>query len=158
MLTENCFSDGKIDPDDLSYERRAYNPFKAYMQSKLANILFTKELAKRLEGILLVIFMLKAFKGILYTGSRVTVYTLHPGAVQTELGRYLPFLIGWVFHLFGLVFFKTPKQGAQTTLYCVLEPGLEKESGLYYRLGSRLLLYSKRLKNIYVRKLLGTAK
>ena len=60
-----------MDLEDINWERRTYGRQSAYEQSKLANILFTRELAKRLEG----------------TG--VTTYALHPGVVMTELGRHI---------------------------------------------------------------------
>ena len=62
---------GKMDLDDINFERRTYRRQEVYEQSKLANILFTRELAKRLDG----------------TG--VTTYSLHPGVVLTELGRHI---------------------------------------------------------------------
>lgn len=61
---------GQINKDDLNSEK-GYNKFKAYSQSKLANVLFTRELAKRLEN----------------TG--VTVNCCHPGVVKTDLGRHM---------------------------------------------------------------------
>ncbi len=67
---------GRIDLTDLNYERRAYGRVDAYGQSKLANVLFTKELARRLQG----------------TG--VTCYVLHPGAIDTELGRHVEEWLG----------------------------------------------------------------
>ena len=69
---------GEIDLDDLNSEK-SYSRVGAYSNSKLANILFTRELSRRLEG----------------TG--VTANSLHPGAVQTELGRHLgPAIIAWL--------------------------------------------------------------
>ena len=65
-----------MDFDDINWEQRPYNRLTAYEQSKLANVLFTRELAKRLEG----------------TG--VTTYSLHPGVVMTELGRHLEDKLG----------------------------------------------------------------
>lgn len=93
---------GKIKKDDLNSER-SYSEVYNYAQSKLANILFTRELAKRLEG------------------TKVTVNALHPGTINTELSRH----IGKMTLLFNkyfvkpflVLFFKTPKAGAQTTLY-----------------------------------------
>lgn len=61
---------GKINKTDLNSEKN-YNSVNAYSQSKLANVMFTRELAKRLQG----------------TG--VTVYSLHPGVISTELTRHL---------------------------------------------------------------------
>lgn len=108
---------GKINRRDLNSEQ-SYNQVTAYCQSKLANVLFTRELAKRLEG----------------TG--VTTYALHPGTVDTELPRHM----GTFFFLFehNLVkpilrlAFKTPKSGAQTSLYTALDEDLANESGKYY--------------------------
>lgn len=97
---------------------KSYDATRSYCQSKLANVLFTKELARRLEG----------------TG--VTCYSLHPGVVQTELGRYLTQSTNRVIHrMFDFTagyFFKTPEMGAQTTVYCATEPSLADKSGLYY--------------------------
>uniref|UniRef100_A0A671PUW9 Si:ch211-107o10.3 n=1 Tax=Sinocyclocheilus anshuiensis TaxID=1608454 RepID=A0A671PUW9_9TELE len=107
---------GKIDFDDINLEKN-YDPLVSYRQSKLANILFTRELAVRLKG----------------TG--VTTYALHPGLIQTELGRHIfSSLSLWKRLLFMPIFFfvKTPWQGAQTTIYCAVDESLQNTSGLYY--------------------------
>ncbi|KAG8184742.1 hypothetical protein JTE90_019341 [Oedothorax gibbosus] len=108
---------GKIDFNDINLDHN-YQPLSAYGRSKLANILFTRELAKKLKG----------------TG--VTTYCLHPGAVHTGLGQHLGSsigqFIGHVYHGCSKVFFKSPKIGAQTTIYCAVEESLATESGLYY--------------------------
>ena len=65
---------GKINFDDLQFEK-SYNKWVAYFQSKLANVLFARSLAKRLQG------------------TNVTAYSLHPGAVRTELGRHVAFMV-----------------------------------------------------------------
>ena len=65
-----------MDLEDIHFERRPYGREEAYKQSKLANILFTRELGKRLAG----------------TG--VTTYALHPGVVDTELGRHIQDKLG----------------------------------------------------------------
>ncbi|EDV36908.1 uncharacterized protein Dana_GF13190 [Drosophila ananassae] len=108
---------GTIKQHDLNSEK-SYSRKFAYAQSKLANVLFTRELAKRL------------------TGSGVTVNALHPGVVDTELIRYMRFF-GWKIIKFisrpvYWVFFKTPKSGAQTTLFAALDPKLENVSGQYF--------------------------
>ncbi|KAH8370587.1 hypothetical protein KR093_004266 [Drosophila rubida] len=108
---------GAININDLNSEK-SYNEGDAYSQSKLANVMFTRELAKRLEG----------------TG--VTVNSLHPGVVDTELGRHMKILN----NLFGRLvlrtlmwpLLKTPKSGAQTTLYAALDPELNGVTGLYF--------------------------
>ncbi|XP_021928783.1 retinol dehydrogenase 12-like [Zootermopsis nevadensis] len=108
---------GTMNFDDLNSET-SYSPSKAYAQSKLANVLFTKELARRLQG----------------TG--VTTYSLHPGAVKTELQRHLDdsFFKGAQLIMAGLgkLFFKTPEEGAQTSIYCSVDENLADKTGLYY--------------------------
>ncbi|KAM4718168.1 retinol dehydrogenase 12, like [Anableps anableps] len=103
---------GSINLEDINSEK-SYNKSKAYAQSKLANVLFTHSLAKRLEG----------------TG--VTTYSLHPGIVQTDLWRHLSAPERFFIKI-ARPFTKDSVQGAQTTIYCAVEPSLEKESGGYY--------------------------
>lgn len=115
--TAHQFGDGKMHFDDINLEK-GYTPWGAYGRSKLANILFALELGKRLEG----------------TG--VTTYSLHPGVIDTELGRHVqsshPWL-SWIFTPILKPFFKTPLEGAQTTLYCALDEKCGNETGLYYK-------------------------
>ncbi|KAL0276396.1 UNVERIFIED_CONTAM: hypothetical protein PYX00_003984 [Menopon gallinae] len=104
--------------DDINYEKTKYSPLKAYGRSKLANVLFTKELARRLEG------------------TSVTTYAVHPGAVETELGRHLDesYFSGLrsIIRFFGSWVLRTPVQGAQTTIYCSVDKATAGETGLYY--------------------------
>lgn len=102
---------GKIRFHDLQGEKH-YNRGFAYCHSKLANVLFTRELAKRLQG----------------TG--VTTYAVHPGIVQSELVRH-SFLLCLLWRLFS-PFLKTAREGAQTSLHCALAEGLEPLSGKYF--------------------------
>ncbi|KAM9754611.1 retinol dehydrogenase 13-like [Menidia menidia] len=107
---------GQIYFDDINQEKD-YLPRRSYAQSKLANVLFTKELAKRLQG----------------TG--VTTYSLHPGVIRTELGRHFwPSMALWKRVVFTPLSYliKSPAEGAQTTIYCAVEENLQNESGLYY--------------------------
>uniref|UniRef100_A0A1B6M603 Retinol dehydrogenase 14 n=1 Tax=Graphocephala atropunctata TaxID=36148 RepID=A0A1B6M603_9HEMI len=108
---------GRINKEDLNSEQK-YDGGAAYNQSKLANVLFTRELAKRLEG------------------SGVTVNCVHPGIVDTEITRHMSFFNSYVAAVlikpFMWVFIRTPKQGAQTVLYASLSPDLEKVSGKYF--------------------------
>ncbi|XP_063606922.1 retinol dehydrogenase 13-like [Penaeus indicus] len=108
---------GRMHWDDLHFTE-SYDAKEAYCQSKLANVLFTRELGHRLKG----------------TG--VTTYSLHPGVVQTELGRHIHesvnSFIHWAFHFFGKFFFKTVVRGAQTTIYCAVDESLATQSGKYY--------------------------
>lgn len=108
---------GHIDFDDLFFSQRPYNALESYKQSKLANILFSRELARRLSGF------------------GVSSFSLHPGIIRTELGRHVEDwspLLGFLLKLPCLLFMKTPWEGCQTTLYCALTPGLEELSGQYF--------------------------
>ncbi len=103
---------GSIDFDDLGHEKR-YRTLRVYGDSKLANVLFTYELARRLAG------------------SGVTVNCLHPGAVATRLGQNN----GRVATLLTQVlrpFFRTPAQGAATSIHLASSPAVEGQSGLYF--------------------------
>ncbi|XP_009004465.1 retinol dehydrogenase 12 isoform X1 [Callithrix jacchus] len=102
---------GNIHFHDLQSEKRYSRSF-AYCHSKLANVLFTRELAKRLQG----------------TG--VTTYAVHPGIVRSELVRHSS-LLCLLWRLFS-PFVKTAREGAQTSLHCALAEGLEPLSGKYF--------------------------
>lgn len=69
-------------------------------------------------------------------GTGVTAYSLHPGVIWTELGRHFVLSIPlWKRILYRpfMYFIKSPKDGAQTTIYCAVEESLRNQSGLYYR-------------------------
>ncbi|XP_041353528.1 retinol dehydrogenase 13-like [Gigantopelta aegis] len=108
---------GDIHFDDLNSVKH-YDPRAAYEQSKLANVLFTIELAKRLEG----------------TG--VTANCLHPGIVNTDLSRHMSIsksvVSGGILSPLKWFIMKTPIQGAQTTLFLAIDPSVEKVSGKYF--------------------------
>ncbi|XP_071778254.1 dehydrogenase/reductase SDR family member 13-like [Centroberyx gerrardi] len=87
---------------------------KIYCDSKLCNVLFTHELAKRLQG------------------TKVTCYSLHPGAINSELARNTSSLFQTLMKPITSFFFKNTVQGAQTTLHCTLQEGLEPLSGRYF--------------------------
>lgn len=116
-LSSVAHTRGKINFADLN-SSKDYDKAEAYNQSKLANVLFTRELAKRLEG------------------TKVTANAVHPGIVNTDLGRHLSLkksYFSWIFlGPFLWIFTKTPKQGAQTTIYCSVNPELESVSGKYF--------------------------
>lgn len=84
--------------------------FVDYAVTKLMNVLHAKELARRLAG------------------ASVTTYSLHPGAVASDIWRALPGLLQWVLRLFML----TNEQGAETPLYCATAPELRGVTGRYY--------------------------
>ncbi|XP_061650755.1 retinol dehydrogenase 13 isoform X2 [Phyllopteryx taeniolatus] len=108
---------GHIDFSDLFFSSRAYSPLQSYRQSKLANVLFSRELARRLQG------------------SGVSSFCVHPGVIRTELGRHVEGwfpLLGALLRLPAMLLMKTPRQGSQTSLYCAVTPGLEDRSGSYF--------------------------
>ncbi|KAM9352710.1 retinol dehydrogenase 13 isoform 2-T2 [Symphorus nematophorus] len=108
---------GQIDLDDLFFSRRPYSSLESYRQSKLANVLFSRELARRLKG------------------SGVSSFCLHPGVIRTELGRHVQSWfpgLGALLSLPSLLLMKTPRQGSQTTVFCAVTPGLEERSGRYF--------------------------
>ena len=105
-------SGGKINFDDLNGDRK-FGGWAAYSNSKLAVIMFTYELARRLEG----------------TG--VTVNTLHPGAIRTNLGHGNRGLTSLGFS-FVKLFFASPEKGARTVVYLASSPEVEKVSGKYF--------------------------
>ena len=98
--------------DDL-VGARAYDGWRAYAQSKLANIVFTYELARRLAG----------------TG--VTANCLHPGAVATNFANAGPALIRLAVRI-GRPFLKSPARGAATAIYLASSPEVEGVSGKYF--------------------------
>src|ERR1035437_8287607 len=81
-----------------------------YCVSKLANVLFSAELGRRMQG----------------TG--VTTYALHPGVVASDVWRSVPWPLRSLIKLFMI----SPQEGAQTTLFCANALALENETGLYY--------------------------
>ena len=105
---------GKLNKEDLNYDKH-YVDVMAYCQSKLANVLFTRELAKRLKG----------------TG--VTANSLHPGAVNTDLLRHIHPVLRTLARPFLPYFFKSPRSGAQTHIRLAVDPELEEVSGKYFR-------------------------
>ncbi|HWM51839.1 MAG TPA: SDR family oxidoreductase [Thermoplasmata archaeon] len=108
-VSSSAHSGGTIHFDDLQGEQR-YGGFGAYGQSKLAQVLFTRELARRLEG----------------TG--VTVNACHPGVIRTNLG------MGGTSAVvrFVRMFFKGPEKGAETPIYLSISPEVERVTGKYF--------------------------
>ncbi len=131
----SCYHDkamgreGRIDFDDLHFERRKYDGWEAYAQSKLANLLHARHLAPRV-----------ADQGI-------TAVSVHPGWVRTNLIRgSMPVwvqdvLLRPVLRLAGMI---EPWEGAQTTLYALLSPEVEAHQGAYF---SQLGMYRDKSKN-----------
>ena len=103
---------GRMDFQDLMAEKR-YNGLQCYSNSKLANILFTQELARRLQG------------------SGVTANSLHPGLVATGLFTNVGSVLGLLLQL-ARPWMLRPEQGARTCVYAASAPELENVSGRYF--------------------------
>lgn len=104
---------GKINFEDLQMEK-SYNAMNAYSQSKLANIIFTYELARKLEG------------------TKVTTNALHPGLVKTGFNRDNNNLLMKIF--MGLItpFSRKPDEGAQTSIYLASSNEVDGVTGKYF--------------------------
>ncbi len=114
-VSSTAFRRGRIDFDDLQ-AARSFSGIRAYSQSKLANVLFTNELARRLQG------------------TRVTANCVHPGVVRgTGLGHgeRFPLPIRVIWALVRPVM-KSPEQGARTSVYAASSPDLEGVSGRFF--------------------------
>jgi retinol dehydrogenase 12 len=101
--------------DALQQPTRTVTAMHEYEVSKLANVLFSKELARRLAG------------------TAVTTYAVHPGVVATDVWRKVPSPVRWVMKKFMI----TPEEGAQSSLRCATDPALAKETGKYYDVGGK---------------------
>lgn len=112
-VSSNAHLNVRLDLNDLNFEK-SYFGFTAYGRSKLANVLFTYELARRLEG------------------RQITVNALHPGGVATNIfttdfGIFGP-LFKWIVAWFTL----PPEQGADNTVYLAASPEVEGVTGKYF--------------------------
>ncbi|OTF74443.1 retinol dehydrogenase 11-like protein [Euroglyphus maynei] len=105
---------GSIHFDNINLENGAYTPLKAYAQSKLANVLFTLELARKLRD------------------TNIRTYAVHPGLVNTELGRHLNGLALCLLNFFRRMILISPELGAQTTLHCAFDSNINDDSGGYF--------------------------
>ena len=115
-----------------------YSAAASYSQSKLANVLFTIELAKRLEGVIKWgLIRIKIFNFFFKSGTGCTTVSLHPGSVNTDLMRNLHGCLGCLgaclLPCARLCFLKTPQQGAATTIYCATSPNIPNHAGAYFR-------------------------
>jgi NAD(P)-dependent dehydrogenase (short-subunit alcohol dehydrogenase family) len=101
---------GEINWQDVEF-RKNFSGLNAYKQSKLANILFTRLLAEKLKG------------------TNITANALMPGFIATDIFRKMPAFVRWLIPFFA----KTPKQGAETTIYLATSPEVEGISGEYFK-------------------------
>jgi WW domain-containing oxidoreductase len=93
---------------------KGYGAWRNYGQSKIANLLFAKELARR------------------FAGTKKTANAVHPGVIQTNLGRHMNSVAGFVFGLVGPLVLKTVPQGAATEVFVATSPTLAAVSGEYF--------------------------
>lgn len=105
---------GKLNKLDFN-SKKSYKPFFVYAQSKLANILFSRELARRMSG----------------TG--VTSNAVNPGPVHTTFTRDIRFFERLLWMPISYLFFKDPVLGAQTSIRLAVDPKLETTTGKYFR-------------------------
>lgn len=103
-LSSNAHKNGKIHFDDLNFKKK-YSAFAAYSQSKLACLMFSKELQRRLEK----------------SGSKVLSVAAHPGMSDTNLFKHVPKFVTTIFgRLIRSLMVQTPENGAKPTLYAAL--------------------------------------
>ena len=110
VASEAHFQATRIDFDALRQRTKSFTGMREYAVSKLCNVLFSQELARRLAG----------------TG--VTSYALHPGVVASDIWRRVP----WPARPLVTRRMLTVEQGAQTSLYCATSPEVAQQTGLYY--------------------------
>jgi NAD(P)-dependent dehydrogenase (short-subunit alcohol dehydrogenase family) len=103
----------KINFDDVEF-KHGYSGWTAYSHSKLANVMFTYELARRLEG------------------TRVTANVLHPGFVATGFGHNNGSLVRAGMNVVQKIAARRPEQGAATSVYLASSPEVDGVSGRYF--------------------------
>ncbi|PRP82739.1 retinol dehydrogenase 11-like [Planoprotostelium fungivorum] len=103
-----------LDLDDLQSEKN-YSKWKAYGNSKLANVLFAKELQKRSDA----------------NGWKIDAFSVHPGVIGTDLWNHNSGVQG-AFLRFGRKFMRDTEEGAKTSLYCAVDRDAEKNKGGYF--------------------------
>jgi len=111
---------GRTDFDDLTYAR-GFSGMRVYCDSKLANVLFTRELARRIEG------------------SGVTANCVHPGVIRSRLGRDGGWL-GWLWRV-GVPLMGSPRRGGRTLVRLAADPhGAEVNGGYFFARRPRRLI------------------
>jgi NAD(P)-dependent dehydrogenase (short-subunit alcohol dehydrogenase family) len=111
-VASDAHKGASINFDDVEGKSR-YSAWRAYQQSKLANVLFTFELARRLEG------------------TSVTANALHPGFVNTQIFRHQTFR-AWLVRRVADLIALSPERGARTSVYLASSPDVAKVSGRYF--------------------------
>ncbi len=113
-VSSDAHKSAKIDLDDAMFEKNKYSAIKAYCNSKLANVLFTYELARRLEG------------------TNITANALHPGVVSSNFGKNAS---GAMRLMVGVMqpFMISPKKGAETPIFLASSPEVDGVTGCYFK-------------------------
>ncbi len=111
--------DGDLPFDNLQFEHGGYGITRAYARSKLANVLFTSELARRLAG------------------SGITANCLHPGVVATNIWSHAPWYAAPLLRVVKL-FMTSAAKGAETIVYLAASPEVEGQTGGYYERNRRV--------------------
>ncbi|KAK8760060.1 hypothetical protein V5799_028671 [Amblyomma americanum] len=116
VVTSNLYKKANLKPAQLAMDETNYDKKVAYANSKLANILFVRELSRRLRG------------------SGVKAYAVSPGMVYTNLGRHtkLPWYLMILLIPFALFAVRTPEQGCQSIVDCAVNEEYEQHSGRFY--------------------------
>lgn len=121
-VTSAAYNRGKIKIDDFNSEK-SYDPDEAYRQSKLANVIFTVELAKKLKG----------------TG--VTVNAVYPGSSDTEINRHLSYHSSYISSVFvkpfAWLFIQSARQGATPVWIAAIDEELKDVTGCYFSKGRK---------------------
>jgi len=110
VSSQSHYSAKGIDFDKLREPTQSVTGVKEYEVSKLCNVLFSAELARRSEN------------------STIRTYSLHPGVIASDIWRKIPWPVRSIIKLF----MASNEQGAKTTLHCAISSDVSKESGLYY--------------------------
>ncbi len=113
VVSSEAHRGARIDFGDLMLEK-GYGQMRAYSRSKLANLLFTRALARRLAG------------------TAQTCNALHPGVVRTGIFREAPAVLRGILSTVGRVLLLSPEQGARTSLYLASSSDVAGQSGGYY--------------------------
>jgi NAD(P)-dependent dehydrogenase (short-subunit alcohol dehydrogenase family) len=115
VASEGHYRADGIDYDAVRRPTRTRTAFHEYCVSKLANVLHSQELSRRLEG------------------SRVTTYSLHPGTIASDVWREVP----WPIRPLLKMRMRSPTDGALTSVYCATSPDVAGDTGLYYEDSAR---------------------
>ncbi|XP_029947652.1 retinol dehydrogenase 12 [Salarias fasciatus] len=113
---------GKVDFAHFRGENLVHHMDWVYNHTKLHNLICTNELARRIQS----------------TG--VTANSVHPGFVMTEVIRHYPLWVRCIFNLVGFFFFKSPEEGAVSSIYCAVSEELEGVTGKYFDSDCSLVL------------------